>query len=70
MRKEIIFLILAWEGKGKREKKEGEKRRLGEAGKRRQERMDGGGEEGVKGGNGDQREWIRRKGEQEEAHGW
>jgi hypothetical protein len=39
--KEITFLLLAWGEKGKREKKEGEKRGNGEAGKRRPERMDG-----------------------------
>jgi hypothetical protein len=54
MGKEIIFLILAWGEKGKREKKEGGKRGSGEPEMR---------------GNGDQRERIRRKGEQEEAHG-
>jgi len=36
--KEITLLILAWGGKGKREKKEGEKRRNGEAEKRGQEK--------------------------------
>jgi hypothetical protein len=38
--------------------------------KARRKRKKGRNGETGKRGNGDQREWIRRKGEQEEAHGW